>query len=161
MLRKRFLKWGIDNKKNKEPEMRAMVRKTAERSRIGKSSTFRARGRILQYKDVVRYWERRHLSIEDVLTRITSREPTPDGLEVVTPVPSPVLPPAQLEISERILRGISNYICASFESRTWVFTTEDFFCKCKKEYVAQNVHASSIYGTAGDVCDLFRAGKPQ
>ena len=162
MLRKRFHKWGLDNKKNNEPEMRAMARKGTERMRIGRVSTFRARDRTVQYKDVVRYWKRRGLSMEDVLTQITSREPTPEGLEVLTPVPSSVTPPTTLEIPERFLKGVNDYIRASFESRTWFSDSDESYCRSSKTPSRLNrTNLDRIFNSVRVACGLFRDGKAQ
>ena len=130
MYKKRVRKWGLD-KKNKEPEMRAIVRKT-QRSGCGKSSIHLARGRRIEYKEVVRYWERRNLSIEDVIAQCNSREATPEALECLTPISSPVSTPAVLEVPERMLRSIRDYFCASFESGTWFSYDPADFCKSSK-----------------------------
>ena len=161
-MRKRFRKWGIDNKKNSESEMKAILRKTSERSRIGKASTIKSRGRPIQYSDVVRYWDRRRMSIMNVLAQINSRDTTPDGLIVITPVPSPVMPPATFETPERILKGISDFICASFESGLWFSKAENplAHCKSRKEGTVL-FFGYSTECTVEEACALFKSGRAQ
>lgn len=120
MYKTHIAKWGLD-KKNKEPEMRAIVRKNKQRAEQGKRSNFRVRKRQLNFAEVVRYWERKGVTIDEVIARSTA-SPTPEAIECFTPVSSPILPPEDLATPEFILRSIRGYIAASFESGTWVKT---------------------------------------
>ena len=120
MYKTHIAKWGID-KKNKEPEMRAIVRKNKQRAEQGKRSNFRVRKQQLNFAEVVRYWERKGVNIDEVIARSTA-SPTPEAIECFTPVSSPIMPPEDLATPEFILRSIRGYIAASFESGTWVKT---------------------------------------
>ena len=100
--------------------------------------------------------------MENVLAQITSREPTPEGLEVLTPAPSPITPPTALEIPERFLRGISDYICASSESGTWVPKSNDLYCRSKKDSSEQDGrNLDRFFNSVKNACFLFAEGKAQ
>lgn len=118
MYLKRIAKWRLDKKK-KEPEMRAIVRKEKDRRLQGKVSKFRTRGRTIDYSDAVHYWKRKNLSVHAVLAQCGSRETTPEALECFTPAPSPISALAELEFPERIFKAVANYYHGSFDSGTW------------------------------------------
>ena len=141
-------KWGLD-KKNKEPELRAIVRKYKQRQHQGKSSTFHVRGQHLDFAEVVRYWERKGLSIDDIIARQTA-SPTPEAVKVFTPVPSPILTPPELAIPERIFRCVRDYFKGSFESGTWVRTKPTSPCYSLK---SKN-HANFLWHNFFHNCDL-------
>ena len=101
--------------------MRAIVRKNKQRAEQGKRSNFRVRKRQLNFAEVARYWERKGVTIDEVIARSTA-SPTPEAIECFTPVSSPIMPPEALATPEYILRIIRGYIAASFESGTWVKT---------------------------------------
>ena len=126
MYKTHIAKWGLD-KKNKEPEMRAIVRKNKQRAERGKLSNFRVRKRHLNFAEVVRYWERKGVTIDEVIARSTA-SPTPEAVECFTPVPSPITPSEDLTTPEYILRIIRGYVAASFESGTWVKTDPRMAC---------------------------------
>ena len=131
MYKTHIAKWGLD-KKNKEPEMRAIVRKNKQRAEQGKRSNFRVRKRDLDFAEVVRYWKRKGVTVDEVLARsITS--PTPETVECFTVVSSPITPPDDLATPEYILRIIHGYITASFESGTWVKTDPRTICYSIKD----------------------------
>ena len=88
MYKRRISEWGLD-KKHKESEMRAIVRKHARRVSDGKSSTFSVRGRTIDYDSVIRYFRRKGVSVEDVVAR-QSTSPTPEAVICSTPPSSPV-----------------------------------------------------------------------
>lgn len=118
MYKARVTKWGL-GKNSKEKEMRAIVRKDKQRRDMGKSSSFYVRGKVVKYKDVLRYWERKRTSIEDVIAQRGSPA-TPEAVTCVTPVPSPITPPPVLAIPERLLLCVKAYHQGSFESGTWI-----------------------------------------
>ena len=126
MYKTQIKRWGLD-KKNKEFEMRAIVRKNGERADQGKRSIFLVRGQIRDFTDVVRYWDRKGVSIDDLITRQTP-SPTPEAVGVFTPISSPIVTPQVLAIPERMLRCIRDYFRGSFESGAWVKT--DPLCRC-------------------------------
>ena len=126
MYKTRIAKWGLD-KKNKEPEMRAIVRKNKQRAEQGKRSSFRVRKRDLDFTEVVRYWKRRGVTVDEVIARSTA-SPTPETVECFTVVSSPITPPDDLATPEYIFRIIRGYIAASFESGTWVKTDPQTKC---------------------------------
>lgn len=120
MYKTHIKQWGLD-KKNKEPEMRAIVRKRKQRADQGKCSIIRVRGQVRDFAEVFRYFDRKGVSIDDIIARQTA-SPTPEAVECVTPLPSPILTPQVLAIPERMFRCIRDYFKGSFESGTWIKT---------------------------------------
>lgn len=131
MYKTHIKQWGLD-KKNKDFEMRAVVRKNKQRADQGKGSIIRIRGQLRDFAEVVRYWNRRGISIDDIIARRTA-SPTPEAVECFTPVPSPILTPEVLAIPERMFRCIRDYFEGSFESGTWVRTEPLFDCSTTKK----------------------------
>ena len=131
MYKTHIKQWGLD-KKNKDFEMRAVVRKNKQRADQGKGSIIRIRGQLRDFAEVVRYWNRRGISIDDIIARRTA-SPTPEAVECFTPVPSPILTPEVLAIPERMFRCIRDYFEGSFESGTWVITEPLFHCVTTKD----------------------------
>lgn len=131
MYKTYIAKWGLD-KKNKEPEMRAIVRKYKQREAQGKGSTIRVRKQQRNFADVVHYWERKGKSIDDIIARKTA-SPTPEAVEFSTPVSSPIATPPELAIPEQMFRCIRDYFRSSFESGTWVRTEPESVCYSLKE----------------------------
>ena len=131
MYKTHIAKWSLD-KKNKEPEMRAIVRKNKQRADQGKRSHFRVRKRDLDFSEVVRYWKRRGVTVDEVIARSIA-SPTPETVECFTVVSSPITPPEDLATPEYILRIIRGYIAGSFESGTWVKTDPRTMCYSTKD----------------------------
>ena len=100
--------WGLD-KKNKENEMRAVIRKTACRATKGKDSTFYIRGKTVDFENVVRYWQRKGVfSIDEIIARREASK-TPEAVECYTPVLSPLRTPDELARDERMLVAVRDY----------------------------------------------------
>ena len=150
MYKSHIAKWGLD-KKNKEPEMRAIVRKNKQRAEQGKRSNFLVRKRQLKFAEVVRYWQRKGVTIDEVIAQSTA-SPTPEAVECFTPpVSSPMTPPEDLATPEYMLRTIRGYIAASFESGTWVKTDP---CYSIKDELGLN-HAIDFSNLCKLVVKLF------
>ena len=147
MYKTHIAKWGLD-KKNKAPEMRAIVRKNKWRAEQGKCSNFRVRKRQLKFAEVVRYWERKGVTIDEVIARSIA-SPTPEAVECFTPVSSPIMPPEDLATPEYILRIIRGYIAASFESGTWVKTDP-----CTTCYSIKDECGTDYPSEFGNFCNL-------
>ena len=127
MYKTRIKQWGLD-KKHKENEMRAIVRKTKTLDSQGKSASFRVRGRPVDYKDVVSYFKRKNVRLEDVITQRTGSK-TPEAVDYFITVPSPMTTPESIAIPERILVSIRDYFRGSFENGTWVTTDPEIGCR--------------------------------
>lgn len=131
MYKTYITKWGLD-KKNKEPEMRAIVRKYKQREAQGKGSTIRIRKQQRSFADAVRYCKRRGISVDDIIARQTA-SPTPEAVKFSTPVSSPISTPSELANPEHMLLCIRDYFRGSFESGTWVRTEPEFRCYSLKD----------------------------
>ena len=152
MYKTHIAKWGLD-KKNKEPDMRAIVRKNKQRAEQGKRSNFLVRKRQVKFAEVVRYWQRKGVNIDEVIARSIA-SPTPEAVECFTPVSSPIPPPEDLATPEYILRIIRGYIAASFESGTWVKTDPHGECFSIKDPLGSN-HAIRFGNLCLLVAELF------
>ena len=91
MYKTHIQEWGLD-KKIKDAEMRAVVRKDKQRANQGKSSIIRVRGQRRDLEEFIRHCDRKGQSVDDIIARHTS-SPTPDNVELFTPVPSPISTP--------------------------------------------------------------------
>ena len=148
MYKTHIKQWGLD-KKNKEPEMRAIVRKHKQRADQGKTSTIHVRGQIRTIMETFRYWERKGVSIDEIIARQTA-SPTPEAVKFFTPVPSPIMTPQVLAIPECMFRLTSDCIKGSFESGMW-FSADPLepCCSIKDKYDAYN-----DWIDLSDECDL-------
>lgn len=127
MYKTRIKQWGLD-KKNKENEMRAIVRKSKHVRDQGKPPSFHVRGRSIDYKDVVRYWERKGLRIEDVIAQ-RSESKTPETVDCFVPVSSPSMSLEPTTKLECILISIRDYFNGSFHAGTWLAKDSQTGCR--------------------------------
>lgn len=160
MYKTHIKKWGLD-KKNKVSEMRAILRKNKQRADQGKGSIIRVRGQLRDFAEVVRYWHRKGVTIDEIIARQTA-SPTPEAVELSTPTPSPILMPHELAIPERLFRCIRNYFDCSFESGTWVRTEPLSPCHSIID------EGNTVYNTVDQfgfqcflACELFSRGSFQ
>ena len=130
MYKRRIKQWGLD-KNNKDEEMRAIVRKTKARLDQGKRSKIHVRGKAIGDEEVIRYWRRKGISIDEVITHRTASV-TPEAVEIVTPVPSRVATPTSLAVPERIFTAIRDYFEGSFASGNWVYDDPENVCDTRK-----------------------------
>ena len=122
MYKDRIRKWQID-KKIKSHEMKAIIRKQAQRSRVGKKSLFHLRNSQVPERKVTRYRKAMKLLSEEQALML--RAETPPGLICYTPPASPLTTPEILEIPERIAKLVQDYICGALESGTWIISESD------------------------------------
>lgn len=88
MYKDRIKKWNLD-KKTKEEEAWAILRKQMHREAAGKESAFKVRGKAVTIDDVLRYFKRKGLLDPEARPQPPG-PPTPRGIECWTPVPSPI-----------------------------------------------------------------------
>ena len=119
MYKDRIHKWQID-KKIKGHEMKAIIRKQAQRSRVGKKSLFYLRDSQVPEHKVTRYQKAMKLLSEEEALML--RAETPAGLICYTPPASPLTTPEIFEIPERIAKLVQDYIEGSFNSGTWIIS---------------------------------------
>lgn len=153
MYKMHIKQWGLD-KKNKDFEMRAIVRKHKQRVDQGKGSIIRVRGQLRGFAEVVRYWDRKGVSIDDIIARQTV-SPTPEAVEIFTPGPSPILTPQVLAVPERIFRVVRDYFNSSFESRTWVRTEPLSRCYNIKDKEDVGYRGGELLSQCYLACRLF------
>lgn len=153
MYKKRINQWGLD-KKNKENEMRAIVRKRKQLGDQGKAGAFRVRGRLVDYKDVVRYWERKGMRIEDIIAQRTGST-TPEAVKCFTTPPSRITTPESIAMPERILISIRDYFKGSFESRTWITADPRLGCKTTKVKEDALGYLYALSNRCETACRLF------
>ncbi|KAL8911715.1 MAG: hypothetical protein Q9171_003168 [Xanthocarpia ochracea] len=116
MYKTRIHKWKID-KNVKAKEMKAIVRKQAQRSFAGKTSAFRLRDVVVPEHKIVRFRKTARLLSEEQALKL--RATTPPGLVCFTPLCSPLSTPAVLVISEKAAKLMQEYFLGSFESKFW------------------------------------------
>ena len=151
MYKTHIKQWGLD-KKNKEPEMRAIVRKHQQRTAQGKPSTIHVRGQIRNIEEAFRYWERKGVSIDKIIAR-QAASPTPEAVKFFTPVPSPILTPQVLAIPEHMFRATSDYIKGSFESGMWY--DADPLSECRS--IKDENNANNDWIRIDEECELARS----
>jgi hypothetical protein len=88
MYKDRIKKWNLD-KKIKEEEAWAMLRKQMQREAAGKESAFRVRGKAVMINDVLRYFKRKGILNPEARPQLPGPSTTPLAIECWTPVPSP------------------------------------------------------------------------
>ena len=153
MYKTRIRQWGLD-KKNKENEMRAIVRKNKHLGDQGKPASFRVRGRTVDYKHVIRYWERKRVQIADAIAQRTQSK-TPEAVECFISLPSPTVMPDQVTNLERILVTIRDYFQGSFETGTWLAKDPQRFCETTKVEKYAGTHLSELSTHVETACLLF------
>ncbi|KAM0796927.1 hypothetical protein BDR22DRAFT_975663 [Usnea florida] len=153
MYKTRIKQWGLD-KKHKENEMRAIVRKTKTLDSQGKSALFRVRGRPVDYKDVVSFFKRKNVRLEDVITQRTGSK-TPEAVECFITVPSPITTPESIAIPERILVSIRDYFRGSFENGTWVTTDPGSICRTTRGQGNTRLVLDQFLNEYKTACELF------
>ena len=159
MYKKRIAQWGLD-RRNKE--MRAIVRKHTQRATEGKPSQTRVRGKLIDFGEVLRYWERKGISIDDVIARRTS-SPTPEAVKCFTPMSSPVTTPESLARPEQIFTTICNYCNGCFDAGTWVGKDPQRSCysvKCHGEMYHNVTTFLQLNETAGWLFDIDAPQEP-
>jgi hypothetical protein len=117
MYKNRITKWKLD-RRNKGPEMMAIVRKKYQRDAVRKASEFHIRGRLVDLDDVHRYLKRKGMSIEDAIELSAA---TPPELRCCTPdaATRPFVNPQIFEGPQRVIAEIRNYIFGSLDSKLW------------------------------------------
>ncbi|KAL8922647.1 MAG: hypothetical protein Q9172_003487 [Xanthocarpia lactea] len=116
MYKTRIHKWKID-KNVKAEEMKAIVRKQAQRSFAGKTSAFRLRDVVVPEHKIVRFRKTAGLLSEE--QALSLRATTPPGLVSYTPLCSPLSTPPVLFIPEKAAKLTQEYVLGSFESKFW------------------------------------------
>ncbi|KAL8722070.1 MAG: hypothetical protein Q9225_001392 [Loekoesia sp. 1 TL-2023] len=155
--KRRIKEWGLD-KNNKEKEMRAIVRKFAQRKANHKSSKFRVRDQEVDYSEIVRYFARKGVSIDDVMAR-RKTSATPEAVICFTPLQSPIVTPQVYAIPECIFATLRDYMNGSFDSGTWIKTDQRENCYSIKEgtdhTTSSALHCLDIfYSCSLEVCYL-------
>jgi hypothetical protein len=90
MYKDRIRKWRLD-KKHKEGDMLAILRKQTERNAVGKGSSFRVRGQLVTIEEVLHYLKRK----KNVRDEEAYNAPTPSDVSCRTPSPAPILVPPE------------------------------------------------------------------
>ena len=153
MYKKRFTEWGL-GKNNRDSEMRAIVRKNKQRRDRGKRSIIHVRGKAIDDGEVIRYWKRKGISIEDVIAHRTASA-TPEAVQLFTPVPSRLATPESFAVPERIFVEIRNYFKASFESGHWVHGDPQIQCYTRKVQGDQSSDLNALLTHCSTACYLF------
>ena len=114
-FKRQIRKWKLDKKK-KESEMRMIANLFLQRNKINKRSIIIVRNRRYKLQDVIRYFERKGISIEDL---DPSRVPAAaTSVRCLTPVPPSLESPAELGTTERVLFSTRAFAQGYFNSST-------------------------------------------
>ena len=151
MYKDRIRKWQID-KKIKSHEMKAIIRKQAHRSRVGKKSLFHLRNSQVPEHKVTRYRKAMKLFSEEQALML--RAETPPGLICYTPPASPLTTPEILEIPERIAKLVQDYIGGAFDSGTWIISEYQDVVSAK----GSPDFIDRLYSEVYTAVDRFQAG---
>jgi hypothetical protein len=154
MYKSRFTLWGLDGKNNREREMRAAVRKRSQRTQQGKRSVFRIRGKPVDYQEMVRYFARKRLSIEDVVAQRRASK-TPEAVVCLTPITSPIAIPAVYKLPQLLFTSICDYVDGSFRSGFWIKTKPTEFC-CSARGASRS--AGRLFSQCHEVSHLLDLG---
>lgn len=133
MYKKRFSAWKL-GKYHREAEMRAIVRKTQQRTQPQKpASVYFIRGKVVHYRDAVRHLERKRMSINDIVAQRATCK-TPEVHEVIAPsFPPLVALPEALATPEWVLRSIGDYYSGAFDSGMWLSLYQGHDCITTKD----------------------------
>ena len=159
MYKDHIKKWGLA-KNHRAAEMRAIVRKRKQRVDQGKDSTFSVRGKPVEDDELVRYFKRKRLTLDEVLAQ-RQTQATPEAVECRTPSPRSLETPAISTIPERILRRVREYYTASFENGTWVVTDQDSYCYSRKPFIGVEENLDKFHHELSGATHLFRLGNAQ
>ncbi|MDI1493619.1 MAG: hypothetical protein OHK93_005915 [Ramalina farinacea] len=154
MYKDRRREWGI-SKNVKSWEMEAIVRKTAQRLQAGKKSYFQLRNTWVADAKIKRY--RKDKKIQSEQQAMVLRAPTPLELLCYTPLASPVTTPRHLEIPERLIKVLHEYIHGSFDSNSWR-VDDSGWCRSKKGLV-KNESGTEYVVSYGFVDGLYHAAQ--
>ena len=116
MYKARIHKWEME-KKTKGKEMEVIIRKQAERSRVGKKSTFRVRNRIIPSGKIERYRKEKKIGSDAEALRLRAK--TPPSLACWTPPASPLTTPPELAVPERLAKLAQDWTDGSFDLSQW------------------------------------------
>lgn len=116
MYKYRLKRWGLDNKNNRGNELRAVVRKYIQRARQGKDTACRVRGKAIHYQEIVRYFRRKGMSIEDVIDPQRT-SPTPETVTCYTPIPSPLTSPQDFRVPELLFTKTCDFATSSLDNK--------------------------------------------
>ena len=97
----------------------------------GKKSHFTVRGQAVELAEVIRYWQRRNLSIDDVVAQRAASK-TPEAVKCYTPLRSPIRTPEVLALPEQIFSTVRDYQKGCFEAGTWTGDDEKDYCRTTK-----------------------------
>jgi len=155
MYKSRFTLWGLDSKNNREREMKAAVRKRNQRTQQGKRSIFRIRGKPVDYQEMVRYFVRKRLSIEDVVAQRRASK-TPEAVVCLTPIISPIAIPEVYKIPQLLFTSICDYVDGSFRSGLWIKTKPKRKCRSAR---GADESAKRLANQCYEVHGLLRLGR--
>jgi hypothetical protein len=110
MYKDRIKKWGLD-KKNKERDMVAILRKKTARDAVGKESSFRVRGQPVTMDDVLHYFKRKKGTQDMGISAAT----TPSDISCWTPSPSRVHMPQPIDNGIQVVPDSSRAFCDTFQ----------------------------------------------
>ena len=154
--KKKITEWGLD-KKSKESEIRAILRKRNQRAAVGKESVFLIRGRIKEPGEIERYLKRKPLSFG---AEQAQTAPTPPELECFTPIEIPTSPrtPEVFSVPESILIKLQDYVRGSFDAEIWFSQSRTSDLVSVKGSLKTQRAIGGLIECPKMACDLFDNG---
>jgi tetratricopeptide (TPR) repeat protein len=128
MYKDRIKTWHF-NKNLKQNEIAAILRKKAQRDRMGKQSSFQVRGRVVSIEKIDRSFRRRKGITLDMLLTKQAQVANPPDITCWTPplsprsgyeVPRSPSTPHSLAKPEQLFYNIDRYMSVSFNNKIWV-----------------------------------------
>ena len=116
MYKARIREWKME-KKTKGTEMEVIIRKQAERSRVGKRSAFSVRNKVVPPGKIERYRKNKKIGTHTKALKLRSN--TPPGLACWTPPASPLTTPREFAVPERLAKLTQEWIDGSLGSDAW------------------------------------------
>ena len=140
--------------KNKENDMRVIVRKKKQLEDQERLVEFHIRSQSIDYRDVILYWGGEGMRVEDVIAqRAESKTPKAVYCFVFRRSPSPT--PEPIANPERILISIHDYFNSSLENGIWLATDPRGLYETKKDGTNASNHLRTLYEKSIAACTLF------
>ena len=140
-------------KKLTPQEVAAILNQLSIRDSQHKASTIRVRGKHVPIAKVIRHRKRNPLRLRTELSRL--RSSMPPGVEVYTPLASPVSTPSILRLPEEITKYIRDYILGAFEKKIWVSQGVSRYLKAQQK----NNNLDNFCSSTKTALSLFTHGR--
>ena len=136
-----------------------MARKQNERRRLGKETVFKIHRKEVSLKNLGQYWQRYLDSITDM--KVDMRPSTPKDLTCLTPTPSPIAAPDEMNYHHKLLRSVQDHCYRNVEARYWVVQEGTRKCVSSLGPAGQGRRMNMDISTAHDFANSGNIVQPQ